>query len=509
MRRPRPVTSRFSISRSLSGEQEAAIVDLYANQRRSHLRIAIPTERSAQARKENTRPKRAAEQASGIEQASEVEQSSVLQGVGSDSADDVPAKNSLAFARWVPVPSVLVAPASEASFSPGTSSPLNPKSVNVDGGSSDQKEIGLAAANAWLRVPTVHHHRSSPVLRVPIPELRLPEAVETASLDTRPRLQAPRSVRDLGADYTRYFDPPPIPRRKSSSALGRRRCSPHLLPNSNGNTVSDASKRLSDPFKDSKRLSNPFESAEVIELSASPPDDSSMFDTTTRMPALPPALPRRTAPSVMTCEHDVNTEKAPFFQLLDDRLAAPDYSFPLMTDQKEDDDDLHMPYWDDDIRLKPRWKDHFTRESIVSTFGLILMVTGLLFIFVILPIISYLGTGIMDYYYDTPLGEMPGYGPGEPWAHVNDRKYPLLQNIRQGLIDPDTPDDAKVRSGVDGVQYNLVFSDEFNIKNRTFYPGDDPFWFGFDGWYAATNDLEWYSPDAINTGRCRLSSTNL
>ena len=86
-------------------------------------------------------------------------------------------------------------------------------------------------------------------------------------------------------------------------------------------------------------------------------------------------------------------------------------------------------------------------------------------------------------------------------THVNDRIYPLLQNIRRGLIDKDTPEEAKTRiSGVTGETLILVFSDEFNRDNRTFYQGDDPFWFGFEGWYGATQDLEWYDPDAINTG---------
>ena len=39
------------------------------------------------------------------------------------------------------------------------------------------------------------------------------------------------------------------------------------------------------------------------------------------------------------------------------------------------------------------------------------------------------------------------------------------------LIDKDTPNDAKTRTGFDGQQYDLVFSDEFNVEGRSFYPG--------------------------------------
>ena len=49
-------------------------------------------------------------------------------------------------------------------------------------------------------------------------------------------------------------------------------------------------------------------------------------------------------------------------------------------------------------------------------------------------------------------------------------------------IDTETPDSAKTRTGYDGQQYELVFSDEFNTPGRTFYPGEFEFlWFGLRG----------------------------
>lgn len=67
------------------------------------------------------------------------------------------------------------------------------------------------------------------------------------------------------------------------------------------------------------------------------------------------------------------------------------------------------------------------------------------------------------------------------------------------LIDADTPDSAKTRTGFDGQDYELVFSDEFNVDGRTFYPGDDPFWEAMDFWYGSTADLEWYDPAQVTT----------
>lgn len=43
------------------------------------------------------------------------------------------------------------------------------------------------------------------------------------------------------------------------------------------------------------------------------------------------------------------------------------------------------------------------------------------------------------------------------------------------LIDAYTPDEALHRVGFDGKNYDLVFSDEFEVDGRTFNPGEDPF----------------------------------
>lgn len=75
------------------------------------------------------------------------------------------------------------------------------------------------------------------------------------------------------------------------------------------------------------------------------------------------------------------------------------------------------------------------------------------------------------------------------------------------LIDKDTPQAAYTRTGFDGEAYNLVFSDEFNVEGRTFWPGDDPWWEAVDLHYWATVDLEWYDPDAITTRDGKLVIT--
>ena len=62
-------------------------------------------------------------------------------------------------------------------------------------------------------------------------------------------------------------------------------------------------------------------------------------------------------------------------------------------------------------------------------------------------------------HFDSQIPEMPAY---------------------RGLIDPDTPQEALTRTGFDGKEYELVFSDEFNEEGRQFYPGMDPYWEAVD-----------------------------
>ncbi|KAL5115128.1 beta-glucan synthesis-associated protein [Pleosporales sp. CAS-2024a] len=171
-------------------------------------------------------------------------------------------------------------------------------------------------------------------------------------------------------------------------------------------------------------------------------------------------------------------------------------TWPLIGDKEESDDEMHMPRDDDDKRYRPKLKDHFSKENLTSTIGLFVMLAGVLFIFVALPVLSF--TGIIQYNssWGKPIG---GANQGEAWAHVNDVAYPLFQNMRSGLIDPDTPKNVMSRIGEFGDAYELVFSDEFNDANRTFYEGDDAYFYASNIWYSATQDLEWYDPDAITT----------
>ncbi|KAF2870805.1 beta-glucan synthesis-associated [Massariosphaeria phaeospora] len=262
-------------------------------------------------------------------------------------------------------------------------------------------------------------------------------------------------MRDLGIDYTRYFN----------------------------------------PFSDSARSS-------FTDISATlPPRLLPGPSATTPLAVSHPVNPFLT-PNASTTKLDVAFDAEKQEYLMNDRLGAPydEKGLALLVENEEDDDAMHMPQPDDDIKYKAHWKDHFSRANIASTFGLFLLITGLLFVFVGLPVLSYAGVLSFDSGNSTPLDQMPDYYPDpEPWAIVNNRTYRLLQNMRTGLIDPDTPARAMTIKGEYGDEYELVFSDEFNENNRTFYEGDDPYWYAPDIWYGATQDLEWYDPAAVTT----------
>jgi len=80
---------------------------------------------------------------------------------------------------------------------------------------------------------------------------------------------------------------------------------------------------------------------------------------------------------------------------------------------------------------------------------------------------------------------------------------------KTGLIDPDTPQSALTRGSATNPSQTLqlVWSDEFNLDGRSFYPGDDPYWTAVDLQYWQTGDLEWYNPDAVTTKNGALEIT--
>lgn len=122
----------------------------------------------------------------------------------------------------------------------------------------------------------------------------------------------------------------------------------------------------------------------------------------------------------------------------------------------------------------------------VSNIGVLILLIGcLLGLFIALPVVTYVQNSSHSIFVDETSGNNIDTPKGA--LHVG------------SLIDTDTPQSAKTRVGFDGQTYNLVFSDEFNLDNRTFNPGDDPYWEAADLWYLQTGDEEWYDPRQLYT----------
>lgn len=101
-------------------------------------------------------------------------------------------------------------------------------------------------------------------------------------------------------------------------------------------------------------------------------------------------------------------------------------------------------------------------RALVNLGGMLIIILGVLMLFAGYPIYSnYRKTGYQN------------FGAYQIGGTNSTGQVSVAPGIRTTLIDPDTPQDAYTRLGQDGkTQYNLVFSDEFNTPDRSFYPGD-------------------------------------
>lgn len=168
-------------------------------------------------------------------------------------------------------------------------------------------------------------------------------------------------------------------------------------------------------------------------------------------------------------------------------------------DAPDDEDFLHDPSRKGGFRGD---KGAFPWRGILNVSVLIFLILALLTLFVFYPVLTFYrmrgrnakiegnirvnNTGhsfpfIITFFYSSLSGQTPA----------------LFQMPE--LIDIDTPDQVRTRTGYDGHDYELVFSDEFNKDGRTFYPGDDPYWEAVDLWYGVTGDIEWYDPSQVTT----------
>lgn len=84
------------------------------------------------------------------------------------------------------------------------------------------------------------------------------------------------------------------------------------------------------------------------------------------------------------------------------------------------------------------------------------------------------GYPLIAHFTSKPLTNLGGFNLGGINASG---QVPVIASHYFSLIDPDTPKEVWTKNSIeDGTEMNLVFSDEFNVDGRSFYPGDDPYW---------------------------------
>lgn len=81
----------------------------------------------------------------------------------------------------------------------------------------------------------------------------------------------------------------------------------------------------------------------------------------------------------------------------------------------------------------------------------------------------------------------------------------LFPGAQGGWVDPDTPENKRTTTSfIDGTEYKLVMSDEFNVPGRTFKDGDDPAWTALDksdddSSAAGGGSLHFYNSSMVST----------
>ncbi|KAG1758982.1 glycoside hydrolase family 16 protein [Suillus occidentalis] len=167
----------------------------------------------------------------------------------------------------------------------------------------------------------------------------------------------------------------------------------------------------------------------------------------------------------------------------------------LAMNLEEPDDELHNPDPRRD-RNNDRGGSVFTYRGLTNLGCLIFLAVGMVTLFAGYPMISY--------FTKQSLSNEGGFNIGGINASG---QIPTMTN-NYGLIDVDTPTSAHTyTSFADSSQWQLVFSDEFEVEGRTFWPGDDPYWEAVNLHYWQTNDLEWYYPDQVTTRNGSLEIT--
>jgi hypothetical protein len=155
----------------------------------------------------------------------------------------------------------------------------------------------------------------------------------------------------------------------------------------------------------------------------------------------------------------------------------------------EDDDAMHDPQFDPSDKPPALLSVLCTWRALENVGCLVILTLAIFTLFAVYPMITGIRILLRE---DSPgaLGLGGINSTGQVPALIGD----------YGLVDPSTPNEAYTHTSLEtGEAWDLVFSDEFNVVGRSFYPGDDPFWQAEDLHYWSTENLEWSDPRRTTT----------
>jgi hypothetical protein len=158
-------------------------------------------------------------------------------------------------------------------------------------------------------------------------------------------------------------------------------------------------------------------------------------------------------------------------------------------DGTDEDDSLHKL----DSVHKP--SPLFNHRSVLNVGVLIILIGALLSLFIAYPVITYVeDNNNVLFLEESSFGSTYNLPQNDIAVHSSS----------SSSIDSATPQSAMTRTGYDGFNYNLVFSDEFETDGRSFSAGKDSFWEAVNLGYGATGDGVWYDEDQIYTANGSL-----
>ncbi|KAH9837168.1 beta-glucan synthesis-associated [Rhodofomes roseus] len=167
----------------------------------------------------------------------------------------------------------------------------------------------------------------------------------------------------------------------------------------------------------------------------------------------------------------------------------------LTPDVPESDDYLHNPDPRRD-RKNDQGGNIFTYRGTTNLGCLLILAVGTVTLFAGYPLISHF----------TKKSQSRAGGFNLGGVNASGQIPSLIGNY--GMVDKHTPTEARTKTDyVNGKTLELIFSDEFEVEGRTFWPGDDPYWEAVDMHYWSTNNLEWLDPTAITTKNGSLEIT--